>query len=458
MDNNDKNLTAIIEAIASSDGRPYYVGGYVRDSILGIPSKDIDIEVHGISPENLVNVLSTFGEVDLVGASFGVYKIKGMQDFDFSIPRRDNKAGNGHKGFKIKTDPFMGVIEAAKRRDFTINAIMKDAISGEIVDPFGGAKDLHNRILRVVDETTFKEDPLRALRGVQFAARFGLSVPFETMEIMAAMDLSSLSKERFFQEFRKLLLSDKPSIGLKLLRDTGLIHHFPEIAALIDVPQDKVHHPEGCCFTHSLMVVDEAAKNKTGDKDRDFLIAMAGLCHDFGKPGTTTFSNEKNKWISYGHEEAGEEPTRAFLNSIKAPNDFTEKVVVLVQEHLKPILFVKNKSGRKAYLKLAERLFKVGLSFQDLHDLSFCDVMGRTTEKALNRNFDEGKEFMAMVASLNAGTKAGVKPVVTGKHLIARGINPSHEFSNILAKCKDIQFEKGIDNPDTILDEVLSGF
>ncbi|HEX9997586.1 MAG TPA: hypothetical protein VGB45_10610 [Abditibacterium sp.] len=230
----------IARAVAEKSGRALLVGGYVRDELLGIVPKDADIEVYGLEAEILRETLSTLGRVGCVGESFRVYKLvwhsRGERyEIDVSLPRRDKKTGDGHKGFEVEGDPFASFEDAARRRDFTLNAILKDPLSGEIIDPFGGQNDLKDRVLRAVDARHFGEDSLRVLRAMQFAARFGLQIESQTAQICRATPLSDLPRERIWGEWEKWLLkSEKPSVGFRAGRQIGVFTRlFPylEIAA-----------------------------------------------------------------------------------------------------------------------------------------------------------------------------------------------------------------------------------
>lgn len=219
----DRRLAAAGRKVAAAVPRAFFVGGFVRDALLGVRSKDADIEVYGVTPDALLSVLRrAFGEVETVGKTFGVMKVHGKGfNLDVSIPRRESKTGKGHRGFLVEADPTMSFADAARRRDFTVNAIMLDPKTGEIVDPFGGRADLKKRVLRVTDATTFQEDPLRVLRAVQLAARLGFSVEPKSLRLMRSMvkrgDLSELSRERVSGEVEKLLFrSRRPSVGLAI--------------------------------------------------------------------------------------------------------------------------------------------------------------------------------------------------------------------------------------------------
>jgi len=240
-------MNDILKAIVAAGGDPIRVGGCIRDGLLGLESKDVDVEVFGLSADALCVVLRRFGKVSVVGESFGVIKLTTKdEDFDFSLPRRDSKTGRGHKGFQVEVDHSMTPKEAALRRDFTINAIGK-RLDGELVDPFGGEEDLRNRVLRATSEH-FSEDPLRVLRGFQFASRFQLKAEPETVEMCRKLihEADTLAVERIWGEWEKWAMKGvAPSLGLRFLVECGWIRLFPELLNLIDVPQDCHWHPEG---------------------------------------------------------------------------------------------------------------------------------------------------------------------------------------------------------------------
>lgn len=223
----EKDLVLTVsKEISSIGGRVYYVGGYVRDLLLGKDSKDIDIEIHNITPTQLKTILSKYGEVDEVGASFGILMIKGY-DIDFSMPRTEKKVGQGHKGFDVNIDPFMGVVKACKRRDFTINSLIQDVLTGEVIDNFNGIYDLNNKLIRHVDDTSFIEDPLRVFRACQFASRFDFDVDKNTMKLCSQIDISSLPRERVLKELEKAILkSSKPSKFFSLLKEMKQLKPF----------------------------------------------------------------------------------------------------------------------------------------------------------------------------------------------------------------------------------------
>ena len=249
-------LKNIVKAIEKANGKCLLIGGGVIDTILNIPVKDWDIEVYGLSYNDLLELLTVFGKPNLVGKSFGIIKVTVNNiDFDFSIPRIENRVGVGHKGFIVELKPELTPKEAALRRDITINSMYIDLHNGELIDPFNGQEDLFNGVIRVTNSATFTEDPLRVLRIMQILPRKGRIVDANTIELCKTMinEFDLLPKERVFEEFKKLLLKAKmPSLGLQFLKDCGWIIHFPELEALIGCKQHPKWHPEGDVWAHTL--------------------------------------------------------------------------------------------------------------------------------------------------------------------------------------------------------------
>ncbi len=297
---------AVARAARARGGRALVVGGFVRDQLLGRPSKDLDLEVFGVPEAELAAMLGALGRVEPVGRAFPVYK---LGPIDVALPRRESKSGRGHTAFTVQGDPHMSFEDAARRRDFTMNAISWDPLTGEYVDPFHGRADLEARRLRVVDAATFADDSLRVLRAVQFAARFDATLDDQATAICRAIRLDDLPAERLWGEFEKLLLvADRPSIGFALARTLGVVEQMlPEMVPLYDCPQDPEWHPEGDVWTHTLMVIDEA-RRRNADLDRPRLatIMLSAVCHDLGKPATTAVID--GRWRSPGHEAAGVAP------------------------------------------------------------------------------------------------------------------------------------------------------
>ena len=448
----DPRLHDVARAVRDAGGRALFVGGQVRDRLLGRPSADVDVEVFGLPLQRVESILGARGRTRTVGRSFGVIRIDGL-DADFSLPRRDNKTGPGHRGFAVEVAPDLDFADAARRRDFRINSMGFDPLTGELLDPHGGRADLAAKRLRVTDPAHFAEDPLRGLRAAQFAARFELRPDRELIALAARLDLGELAPERVFAELRKLLLLGvRPAIGFDLLRRTGLVRFFPEAEALVGVPQDPRWHPEGDVWTHTLLALDRAAELRRGDgaggaDDEAFMFAV--LCHDFGKPLVT--SNLR----SPGHDRAGVEPARRFLDRLRAPRRLTERVCALVRDHLAPAWFVRDEAGPRAYRRLARRLDAAGADLELLERVAAADHLGRTTPAALAGRFREGPVFLERARAALPGL-APPAPAVQGRHLVARGFAPGPRMGRLLAACREVQDETGWSDPDRILDRALA--
>jgi tRNA nucleotidyltransferase (CCA-adding enzyme) len=448
-----RRVLAIAEAIERAGGRSILVGGAVRDRILGVHSKDLDVEVSGLSLNQLEAVLAEFGSVLSVGRSFGVLMIRGLE-VDFSLPRKDSKVGVGHRGFDVSVDPQLAFAEASLRRDLTINSMGFDLCSGQFLDPHGGQRDLDAGLLRATDPQHFSEDPLRGLRVAQFAARFEFSAVPELVQQCRTLDLSELPGERLYEEFQKLLLKGRrPSLGLRFLEESGQLTAFPELAALIGVPQDARWHPEGDVWVHSCMVVDCAAELRRGAGHEDRMLMFGSLCHDFGKPSATEVLEGRIR--SHGHDSSGAAPTESFLTRLRAPNELKEGVAALVEHHLAPTSLAQAGASAKSYRKLARKLEQAGVSMPLLERVARADFFGRTTPQAVRREYPAGDEFLRQAAELDV-SRTGPKDVVLGRHLIARGFAPGVVFGAVLTRCRDVQDEDGGSEPDAILERVLA--
>ena len=446
-----EKVLSFTRAVAEAGGRAMLNGGCVRDELMGVEPKDWDVEVYAVEPERLREIVARFGDVNAVGESFAVYKIG--NDLDVSLPPRGRKSGAGHRGFVVEGDPSMSFEEACSRRDFTVNAILKDAITGEVVDPFNGRSDIDRKVLKLVSRETFGEDSLRVLRAAQFAARFEFSVDTETIEVCKNSDVTDLPKERIWGELEKLLLlARQPSIGLKLLYEFGVFRQlFPEIEALVGVPQEPEWHPEGDVDVHTMMVVDEARMLIDDlDHPRKVAVMLGALCHDLGKPPTTEFVDGRIR--SRGHDEAGVEPTISFLNKLGIFTldgfDVREQIIQLVRYHLKPGEYYKTKNpvGDGAFRRLARKVEP-----DLLYRVAKADSLGRYPEWDKSKAIfgSEAQEwFIEKVRELQVEKKAP-DPILMGRHLIELGMTPGREFKKIL----DEIYEKQLDGLVANLEE-----
>ncbi|HUR20116.1 MAG TPA: HD domain-containing protein [Vicinamibacterales bacterium] len=435
----------IAHEVRARGGRALIVGGWVRDRMLGREAKDLDLEVFGVAADALKTTLEAFGQVNSVGESFTVYKVG---DVDVSLPRRESKSGRGHKGFVVEGDPDLSFLEAARRRDFTINAMSVDPLTNELIDPFDGATDLARRILRAVDHTTFADDSLRVLRALQFAARFDLTVDEGTKALCRRLPLDDLPAERVWGEVEKLLLrADRPSVGLALAMELGVVHKlWPELLALSGCEQEFEWHPEGDVWVHTLMVADEARKRIEGlDHPRAVVMMLSALCHDMGKPLTTRF--EDGRIRSKGHEEAGVGPATAFLDRLNIHSiggyDVRHTVLGIVAHHLKPSMFFKSPTpvSDGAFRRLAQKVDP-----ELLARFARADCHGRTGTFDCN----------AMDWFLERARALGVEhlppaPLLMGRHVLEFGIAPGPAVGVLLKAV----YEKQLDGEITTIEEAL---
>lgn len=429
------------------------VGGFVRDHLLGLESKDVDLEVYGLSYRKIEEILRCRFRVGMVGQSFGVLKVgrpssrhadktgdkaEDEREIDVALPRRESKQGIGHKGFDIESDPSLTFEEAFARRDFTINAIgMRE--DGTFVDPYGGRADLKRKILRATSPA-FKEDPLRVLRGVQFAARFGFAMDETTVAYCKEVfsEFSTLPEERIYEEWKKWAIRGEfPSLGLDVLKETGWIDAFPELAALVDCPQNPDWHPEGDVWTHTKLVCNEARRaiqnadrdGKPFSEEEQIALMFAAVGHDFGKP-LVTRRDENGIIRSLGHAEAGEPLARAFLARMKAPNRISEMVEPLVREHM---VITHHRLGLptpKTVRRLACRLHPANLRLW----VALCqsDALGCFPPATQKRTVRFRAEDWLLQAEQAEVTDDKPKPLVLGRHLIPLGILPGPEMGAIL--------------------------
>ena len=430
--------------------RALLVGGYVRDQLFEVETDDADIEVYGLEPERLEELLQRLfiGRVYLVGRQFGVFHIPCSNGtLDVAIPRRESKIAAGHRGFEVTGDPTMSFEDAARRRDFTMNAIFQDPLTGEIIDPYNGQEAIRSRQLRVVNAQTFVEDPLRLYRASQFVARFGLDVEGETLELLKVMNtngsLDELPPERITDELKKLLLADKPSIGFELLRSIGVIdRYYPELAKLKDTPQEPEWHPEGDVWIHTMMVIDQAALIATREMMNDeqrLLCVLGSLCHDLGK-ALTTEPVEKDGVIrmrSLGHEKAGIEPTRELLSRLTFGQDVNLFCEHVAHYHLQPTALFreweKAHLSEGGYENAVRKFLKKILPYDWKIFLATCeaDYRGRTLPDIENDPFEIGKKFADTINAFQLDTAAKTL-LVTGEELIQLGVQPGKHLGNLL--------------------------
>jgi tRNA nucleotidyltransferase (CCA-adding enzyme) len=437
----------------------FLVGGCVRDWLLQMPVKDFDVEIFGLGYERLNGVLSRWGRTDVVGRSFGVVKLTVApgETYDFSLPRRDSKVAPGHRGFQVQCDPDLSPEEASARRDFTINALMWDPRRNVLLDFNRGQEDLRNRVLRHTSDA-FPEDPLRVLRGMQFASRFRLTAVPETIELCRSIadTYRELPVERVREEWLKWAAkSVLPSAGLNFLRQVGWLAHFSEVSALVGVPQDPEWHPEGDVWTHTLHCCDALAELpewRALEEETRIAVMFAVLAHDFAKP-QCTFATEKHgqmRIVSPGHEPAGAPIAEVFLHRIGASHSLLARVPPLVANHLAHLQEQTPRSVRR----LANRLAPA-----TIEELAFVLIADSSGRPPLKKGWPDGLEPMLTLAKELQLQAEAPKPILLGRHLLERGLEAGPVFKAILTAAFEAQLDgvfTDIDGANRWLDAYLA--
>lgn len=437
-------------------GRALLVGGWVREFVRSggqTTTTDYDVECYGLEAGRLKGLLATLGRVDAVGEAFTVYKVR-LRDpenrgksfvVDVSLPRRESKVGRGHRGFEVVGDPFMTFEEAARRRDFTINAMLYDPLTGEYIDPYGGRADLERRLIRVVDPSTFIEDSLRVLRAMQFAARFEFTLDPATVELCRSIDLSDLPAERIWAEVEKwLLAAQRPSIGWWAARALGITEQlWPEIHALIDCPQNPLTHPEGDVFIHNGMVLDQA-RQLIDDlpRPKQLAVMLGALCHDLGKPVTTKVENGSVR--ATGHEAAGAALAEQFLERLKVFTfdhyDVRKQAVALARLHDVPYRW--HKAFKQGEVISAGQFRRLALQVEPelLYRVARADCLGRT-----RGNFAPVAEewFVSRVRELGLEERAPA-PLLLGRHVLELGLQPGKRIGEITKAVYELQLDGAV--------------
>lgn len=425
----------VAEHFRQAGGRAWLVGGCVRDVLLGLHPKDLDIEVHGLDADRLQHSAAQLGRIELVGKHFGVIKLwADGSEIDLALPRTEIKTGTGHRGFSAHPDPNLGPETATLRRDFTINAMMLDPINGELMDLHHGQADLQQGLLRHVSPA-FAEDPLRVLRAMQFAARFQLTLTPETAALCRQLlpEANTLPSSRIWGEWRKLARSPYPSYGLRCLRDSGWLSLYPALQSLIDCPQDPAWHPEGDVWNHTCLSADQAAQlaseHELSAKTREILI-LAAICHDLGKP-PCTFTDEQGRIRSPGHCHAGVAPSRDFLQALHAPGELIRHILPLVQEHL---VHLHGGPSARAVRRLATRLMPAHIELWEL--LVAADASGRAPMPASR----PAMPWLELAHELNSA-QGKPAPIVNGQLLQSLGHAAGPAMGKTLKQCYEAQMD-----------------
>ena len=464
----DEQVLSICRAVKEEGGRAFLVGGWVRDHLIGIESKDYDIEVYGVSVPALHKLLEEIGPVKTVGESFTVLKLctrKAIRDeetlkdrlpatndiseelteedeltweyseIDVSIPRRESKSGRGHRGFRVEGDPSMPVEEATRRRDFTVNAILYDPLTDDLIDPFGGVNDLKERILKVVDPKSFIEDSLRVLRAVQLAGRYNLNIDPGTIDVCRSIELSDLPHERIWGEFEKLLLmSCKPSRGLEAALTLGVLDKlFPRIKALVNCGLFPEFSDQTDAFTHTGRSLDQAVVLTNNlPREKRLTVLLAAICHELSMPECLppdTISSEVNlanllKTSTFSVLD------RLGINTLNG-FDVRRQVISLVNSRQMP---------RRMF---ADRERVSAGDFRRLSMLVNLEMLCCLSKAcALASGFSSEAEEWFILSARDLGVDHGPpSPILLGRHLLADGLKPGPLIGDILHRVYELQLD-----------------
>jgi tRNA nucleotidyltransferase (CCA-adding enzyme) len=444
-------LDVIIKTISAHEGKCYLVGGAVIDSIYKNPIKDWDIEVFNKSYKELLLLLQRFGDCNLIGKKFGVIKFrKDNFDAEFSIPRLENKVGPGHKDFSVELTPSISITEAAKRRDFTINAIYLDLTTNELNDPFSGLKDLKKSQLRLVNWNTFEEDPLRVFRAMQLVSRKVKYITLETKNKCTSMieELKNLSKDSIYQEWVKMLmLGDRPDLGIKFLDDTNILSLYPELENLKGIQQSPKWHKEGDAFVHTQMVTKAAARIRHKiPEDWRLAFMFASVVHDVGKAISTQIRPD-GKITSYNHDTTGVKIAEQFMRRLTDSEDLINKVNRIVYDHMRPRLYLNSNTKMRTWRRAQNRCPLNIIAY-----FTVADNMGRIGE-------DETKGLSEFKGIMKKWIKFGrpkdkIRQVLQGKDLIDAGYEPGIEFTEYLNNAYRYQINTGCENKEELIKHI----
>ncbi|MEI6093156.1 MAG: CCA tRNA nucleotidyltransferase [bacterium] len=421
----------IVDKIKQNGHVAFFVGGCVRDVLMGIQPKEIDITTSA-TPELIKTI---FDKVYLVGEKFGVcvVKVDGV-DFEVATFRKEEGYQDGRHPSQIT---FSNPKEDAFRRDFTINALFWEPTESKLYDYVGGLEDLHNGVIKAVGDplARFNEDRLRILRGARFISQLNFAIDKDTYEAMFKIKdpLKGVSIERVRDELEKILMTQYPSLAIGVLDQIGILKKIlPELCATKHVPQPPQYHPEGDVWNHTMMALDLASK---AIADREPVLMWALLLHDVGKPLTISMPKDEKDRIRFnGHDVEGERMSREILTRLRVPNKVIDDVAYIIKDHMR---LGKAKEIRKGRLKMimSKPVFKKEL------EMNYLDIMSSHGDLSnweyLNKEFDELRKQQQLP-----------KPIVDGALLIKLGFKPSHVFSDIIDCSYEAQLEGAFDDEE----------
>ncbi|MFV0392923.1 MAG: CCA tRNA nucleotidyltransferase [Coprobacillaceae bacterium] len=421
----DTLTTSVFDAIESGGGKVYIVGGTVRNLYINeqVDYHDIDVEVYHLSLVELQKILSQFGTVNEVGKSFGILKVSCLPTIDFALPRQEVNIGNKHTDFEVIVDQDMDMKIASSRRDITMNAMLYEYQTGRILDFYHGKEDIDQGIIRMVNKESFKEDPLRVLRIARFVAKYQFDVEKETKlfckEMVERKLLDSLSSERIYEEYCKILMSSRPSHGFEFLNDMQALPKYLE--DLKNTMQRLDYHPEGNVWNHTMLVVDLGAlvKQKTSDP---LSFMWSCLLHDIGKPETTTEKGSAPK-----HQLIGADVFRENCTTLIRSKTMQKYIITMIKYHMELMNMARNKARDRVYYRVLHKIDGI-FPLEDLLLLTKCDKLGR---------LKDGSEDIKLLESyiqdkVEKLGKEALIPCIDGEVLISLVYQPTTQFSKIL--------------------------
>ena len=433
---------ALLAAIRAAGGRPLLVGGWVRDALMGYASKDLDIEVFGLEVASLKRVLAQHGRVFAVGVSFGVLKVylPDGPELDVSIPRRESRSGQ--RGWIVEPDPSMTLEEAASRRDYTINAMLFDPASQELLDFFKGQSDLKAGILRHTGPA-FVEDPLRVLRGMQFAARWDFRLAPETVEICAGLRPAypGLAQMRIWLEWQKLAEKGlRPSAGLKVLEQTGWRACYPSLEKLAEQSTGRSAGQAETAWERTLRRADTAADISQRDSlsgEARANLVLAAICYDLAGSATAIQTAESQSVAIFGKQDVAE--VEQFLKQIGCPNLPARQIKLLVRERPVDLETVAKDPTIREVRRLAHRLAPATIEqWERLVEAEFSSRSPGVVSRP-------GLKWLELARRENCADRPP-EPLLLGRHLQDAGLQPGPRFRVLLAEALEAQLDGVISN------------
>ncbi|MCX7817355.1 MAG: CCA tRNA nucleotidyltransferase [Syntrophales bacterium] len=434
-----EKATYIVQRLRSAGYEASFVGGCVRDFVMGVIPEDYDI-VTSAKPEKIQKI---FNHTVAVGAAFGVVVvIIDDKKFEVATYREEKEYKNGRHPSKVN---FADVMEDVKRRDFTINGLLMDPVTGEITDLVGGMEDIEKRLIRTIGkpEERFQEDHLRMLRAIRFAAQLNFTIEESTLLAINSLAymINRISAERIREELTKIVSQKGADKGLELLFSTGLLEEIlPEVAALRGVEQPPTYHPEGDVWTHTLRIFEILPDIKGTSWEP--VLAWAALLHDTGKRVTKT--EDENGIHFYGHVKASENIAASIMKRLRFSNTDTEKVISLIHNHMRFLHVREMKlSTLKRFLRMPD--FSLHLTLHLLDCLASHGIL---------ENYDYCRRKLEELPP----EKLKPNPLLTGHDLIALGFTPGPLFGKILKEVEDAQLNGQIVTKEEAKEYVLKNW